>query len=480
MNKLESSTFLSKTSLSTPFPRLSLKAKMLWSILLLCVFSHAQEKPKNLDALLQKVLQERAFESEEFKKREQEFRARRNKRQTMLSTAQRELREEEQLNRQLELKYSMNEKELGVLQDELDLATGNLGELLGVARQVAGEFRGEILNSVVSAEHSGREKVITKITSSGRLPTIQELEILWQEIQKEIIEQGKVVQFSANVTTLDGKITSRPITRVGPFNLISQGQYLSFETQTQQIMDLVKQPQGKFTKHIKGFENSRNDHALFSLDPSRGSLISTLIQSPNMFERIKQGGVVGLVIICVLIFGLSLVVERFIVLQREEKKMLEQIKDLTPREDNPIGRIFSVFEKNQHLSLESLEVKLEEIAISYFPKIENRISTIKILAVLAPLLGLLGTVTGMILTFQSITLFGTGDPKIMAGGISQALVTTVLGLCCAIPLLLCHNFISTKSNRLIQIVEEQTAGLLAKKMQKKPDQGLYDRSDRRD
>ena len=146
---------------------------------------------------------------------------------------------------------------------------------------------------------------------------------------------------------------------------------------------------------------------------------------------------------------------------RETRKINAQLKNPEPREDNPIGRIISIYEKNKNLDMESLEMKLNEVAIKYLPKVERGIGTIKLLAVLSPLLGLLGTVTGMILTFQSITLFGTGDPKLMAGGISQALMTTVMGLCCAIPLLLCHNFISSRSQRLVQILEEQTAGLLA-------------------
>jgi len=86
---------------------------------------------------------------------------------------------------------------------------------------------------------------------------------------------------------------------------------------------------------------------------------------------------------------------------------------------------------------------------------------LKIIAVVAPLLGLLGTVTGMIITFQAITLFGTGDPKLMAGGISTALVTTVQGLCVAIPTVLLHTLVASRARRLNQILEEQAAGMVA-------------------
>ena len=333
-----------------------------------------------------------------------------------------------------------------------------------MVKQVAGDFRGQVLNSVISAEIPGREKFVENIAASKKLPTTKELRRLWGEIQREITEQGKVTQFTTDVIALNGDKTKELVTRVGAFNLIHDGKYLNYQGDLHQITALAKQPDGRFTRTIGDLEEAKEGYVAFSIDPSRGSLISLLIRTPNLWERIKQGGWIGFVIICVLIFGFGLVLQRFLVIRKEKLKIMAQVKGDTVKGDNPIGQIMQVYENNKHLDLESLELKLDEIVITYLPKVERGIGTIKLLAVLSPLMGLLGTVTGMILTFQSITLFGTGDPKFMADGISQALMTTVLGLICAIPLLLLHNIISNMSQGIVQILEERVAGLLAQRM----------------
>lgn len=445
--------------------------KRLWPLpnSLLCVFVYLpllvvslSGQANTLDDLLKKVLDERQYESKEFQKREEIFKQERDKRKNLLNQASKELKKEEELSQRLTAEFEKNEKELTILENELNLTVGVLGELFGVVKQVAGDFRGQVLNSLVSAEIPDREKFAENIASRKKLPTTKELRKLWFEIQREMTEQGKVSQFKAEVITLSGKKSTQLITRVGAFNLISEGQYLNYQGDPAQIVELPKQPERRFTRYIDNVEKAKeNTHPIFAVDPSRGSLISILIRTPTLFERIQQGGIIGLIIICVLIFGLALVVERWIVIRKEEQKIKAQLKKSEPNEDNPVGQIFSVYTENKHLDMESLEMKLNEIAIKYLPKVERGIGTIKLLAVLSPLLGLLGTVTGMIVTFQAITLFGTGDPKLMAGGISQALMTTVMGICCAIPLLLCHNFISSRSQKLVQILEEQTAGLLA-------------------
>ena len=421
-----------------------------------------------LDNLLKKVMEERQFESKEFQKREQEFKTEKNQRNALLKKALQELKREEVLSKRLTAEFEKNEKELTILENELNVAVGTLGELFGVVKQIAGDFRGQVLNSLVSSEIPGREKFAENISARKKLPTTEELRKLWFEIQREMTELGKVTQFETEVVTLDGKKSIQLVTRVGGFNLVSKGQYLNFQGDPAQIVELAKQPERRFTRYIKGVEkkvNTEKDHyPIFALDPTRGSLISILIRAPSLFERVRQGGPVGLLIIIILIAGLLIVAERWVVIMKETKKINAQLKDSEPREDNPIGQILSIYEKNKTLDIESLEMKLSEVVITYLPKVEKRIGAIKLLAAVAPLMGLLGTVTGMIATFQAITLFGTGDPKLMAGGISQALMTTVLGLCCAIPLLLCHSFISSRAQKIVQILEEQSSGLLARLM----------------
>ena len=143
-----------------------------------------------------------------------------------------------------------------------------------------------------------------------------------------------------------------------------------------------------------------------------------------------------------------------------DKKVQQQLNDEQPA-DNPLGRIMTIYRKNPDIDTETLGLKLDEAILKEMPALHRGLGTLALLAAIAPLLGLLGTVTGIIETFQSITLFGTGDPRTISGGISQALVTTVMGLVTAIPLLLLHSFLSTKSNRLVHILDEKSASFVA-------------------
>ena len=418
-----------------------------------------------LDNLLKKVLDEREFESKEFKEREQKFKTQRDKQKILLNQAVKELKKEESLSQRLTTEFEKNEKELAILENELNITVGVLGELFGVVKQVAGDFRGQTLNSLVSAEIPGREKFASTLSARKKLPTTEELRQLWFEMQREMTEQGKVTQFTAEVISKKGKKSQKQVTRIGAFNLVSEGEYLIYQGELGQIKALAEQPERKFTRYIRKVEKAKpNTHPAFALDPSRGSLLSILIQKPSMLERIPQGGLIGFLIILTLLIGLGIAVERIIIITKEEKKIKAQLNASQYSEDNPIGQILNLYEKNKQWDMETLEMKLNETIIPYLLTIEKRIGLIKLLAAIAPLMGLLGTVTGMILTFQSITLFGSGDPKLMAGGISQALVTTMLGLSCAIPLLLIHNFISARAQKITHILEEQTAGLLAKKI----------------
>ena len=204
----------------------------------------------------------------------------------------------------------------------------------------------------------------------------------------------------------------------------------------------------------------------FGLDPTSGVILSSLVQSPNLGERINQGGIVGYVIISLGLLGLLLSLERLISLTIAGQKVKAQLKRDTATDDNALGRVLQVYQSNRAVDTETLELKLGEAILKETPALQRGILFIKVISVVAPLLGLLGTVTGMINTFQAITLFGTGDPKTMAGGISQALVTTVLGLTVAIPMVLLHTIVSGRSRTITQILQEQTAGIVAEQSEK--------------
>jgi len=433
------------------------------AVLMLVVFTGPLASAATLDDLLQKVKQERIIESKEMKARETQFRAEQNQQSALLAKAKRELVQLEQETNRLTNSYDANEKKLATLEEDLTAAAGTLGEMFGVVKQVAGDMKGQFENSVISSQIPGRNAFASELAESKVLPNIPKLQKLWFELQREMTEMGKVTQFKTTVVKSSGKKEEQMVTRVGAFNLVSEGKYLSYQPSTGQVVELGRQPSSKFTGLIDDLESATAGTTAFALDPSRGSLLSMLIRAPSFWERLKQGGLVGFVILALLALGLVLVGERIFTLRKEGGRIHAQMASNEISMDNPLGQIMNCYNKNKSADLETLELKMDEAIIKSTPSLEKGIGTIKILAAVAPLLGLLGTVTGMIATFQSITLFGTGDPKLMAGGISQALITTVLGLVCAIPLLLLHNYVNGKSKGLVQILEEQSAGMVAAK-----------------
>ncbi len=434
------------------------------AILSTLIGSSYAQVPKTLDALLNQVRKERVEKKKELNERERRFVNEKNKQQKLLLDAQKELRRQEAITKKLQTTFNANEKVLGKLEEDLTIAKGNLGEMFGVVKQVAGDFKGQFENSNISAQYPGRETFMGELAETKKLPGIDELNKLWYEMQREMTESGKIVQFKASVVRPDGNKAETTVTRVGAFNLTADGNYLNYQASTNQIIELPRQPQGKYLSMIDDLESAKEGFENFGLDPSRGTILGMLVQAPSLGERVQQGGLVGYVILALLCLGLVMVAERLVVLNKEGKKIKAQLDNPVAGDDNPVAQLVKAFEENKGKDLETLELKLDETILKTAPVLERGIPTIKILSAVAPLLGLLGTVTGMIATFQSITLFGTGDPKLMAGGISTALITTVLGLVCAIPLLLLHNLVASKSKGLLQILEEQAAGLLSKRV----------------
>ena len=416
---------------------------------------------KTLDELLSEVKAIAKQESAQNKQRENEFLNQKNRQQELLNNARTELKKAQARSDKLKSQFNSNEKKLADLEKDLHLRMGSLGELFGVVKQVAGDTRGVFDNSLVSAQLPDRHAFLANLAQQKAIPGINELEQLWFQIQQETVESGKVVRFPAKITLNDGSSKDSLVTRVGVFNAVSDGKIVRYIPETRQVMELPRQPAAKFVDAAMDMENASNGMVDTMVDPSRGAILSMLIQVPGIFERIQQGKLIAYIILALAVAGLLVALQRFITLSLAENRIKSQLQNDQPASDNPLGRIISVHRKHPKADVETLERKLDEAIIRELPALERGIPVIKVLAVIAPLLGLLGTVTGMIETFQSITLFGTGDPKLMAGGISQALVTTVLGLTAAIPLIFLHSLVSMRSKRCINILEEQSAGLIA-------------------
>lgn len=428
--------------------------------------SSTYAEPKNLSELLEQVKKDQIEDSRINKKREQEFLRDKDKQATLLKTAKENLLREKKRGDQLKLKFDQQEKQLAQLEEQLKLTMGTLGELFGIVRQVAGDTKGVFENSIVSAEYPERVLFVDNLSRRKELPETKDLEKLWVELLTQMTESGKVSRFSHDVVSVSGQKSKQDVTRIGVFNLLSSGRYLKYNSENQTIIELARQPQGRFLSMLEEYEDSHGSQLVaIGLDPSRGTILDALGQAPSLLERFQQGKEVGYVIFIVLVVGLGISTERFIYLTRLRQLINKQLSEKSFDPANPLGLIFETYQKYKTLGVENLELKLDEAIIKGSNKVERGLSTIKILASIAPLLGLLGTVTGMIGTFQSMMLFGTGDPKIMAGGISQALVTTVLGLLAAIPLILLHSFISGQSKTILSILEEQSIGLIASRVE---------------
>ena len=428
----------------------------------------AVERAQSLAGLLQQVKQFQQQESAHEKSRERDFLAQKNKRQAALTTAKAELRRQQKRAEQLKREFDKQELQLSKKEQTLRLRVGNLGEMFGVVRQVASDFDGVLANSLTRVEKPLRQVDLGQLSEAKELPNIQQLQGLWFALQEEMTLNGQISQFDAPVVQLDGREQQQRITRIGVFNALTDQGYVRFDEQTGRLIAMTRQP-----SEAGLVDDYLNDSGVqrIAIDPTRGALLSLVLSNPDIWARVHQGDLVGYIIIVLAILGLGIAMWRLLSLWQLSQKMNRQLKTLErPTLDNPLGRVLAVAQGLQQrgsIEQETLELKIDEAILKEVPPLEKGQAIIKLFAAIAPLLGLLGTVTGMIATFQAITNFGTGDPKLMAGGISQALITTVLGLVAAIPLLLSHNLVSSQSKRLIQILDEQAAGLIAMVMERR-------------
>ncbi len=420
------------------------------------------QAPKSLGQLLEEVRKGTAAERSENRRREEEFRAAKDRQQQLLAEARAKKAAAEAKSKELETTFESKEQELPELQESLRLRLGTLGELFGVVRQVAGDTAGFVRGSVISTQIPGRSAFLDRLAESTELPSVEDLEKLWFTLQQEMTETGRVTRYKANVIGADGSEGVRDVVRVGVFNVISQGEYLRLDDQTGKLVELGRQPSARHLSTAASFASAQSGMAPLSLDPSGGTILGMLVQSPTLEERIQQGGLVGYIIIGLGIVGLLFAFYRFVYLGIVGNKIKRQAKRDEHDSGNPLGRVLSVYDENRSADVETIELKLDEAILNETPALERGNAFVRVLSVIAPLLGLLGTVTGMINVFQQIQLYGTGDPKLMAGGISMALVTTVLGLVMAIPLVLLHSMLNGRTKSLVQILEYQSAGIIAR------------------
>jgi biopolymer transport protein ExbB len=424
----------------------------------------------SMSELLRLIEQGQARDSREARQREAAFAQARNQQQSLLNQARAERTRQENISSRLENQFEANQQQIITARQALDERMGALKELLGVLQTVAGDTQGRFAASLTNIEYPDRSGFLvelgSKLAGASNIPEIEEIEQLWLLLQQEVVESGKVTRFNHLVTRADGTEEEMEVVRIGSFNLASDNGYLEFNDDGT-ISELLRQPDGKYLGTTGDMMGAGSGEAVaFGVDVTRGGILALLVESPTIKDRIEQGGIVGYCIIALGLIGLLIAVMRWLALSTADRKVKAQLKRETASTDNPLGRVLAAYESNRGADTETIELKLSEAALKEMPNLTKGLLFIKVVSAVAPLMGLLGTVTGMIKTFQVITLYGAGDPKMMAGGISQALMTTVLGLVVAIPMVLLHTVVSGKSRKIVNILQSQSAGLVAQHSEK--------------
>lgn len=443
--------------------------RLLFSTVLLCLLVamplHADPQITNLDQLLENVREQQARQRALNRQREQAFLADRQRQQQLLDEARRDFEQRQQANQPLLAVTERNRDEIARLEKELAAIVDDVGDLSSTFREFAGDFAAALNESLLTAQFPGRVQELQALADADTQVSIEEVQALWLRVQEEMTASGKVTRFPAQVIDTTGATRAMEVLRAGPFTAWGDGDYLRYVPETSELLLLSRQPPVRYRDAARSFGTDSGPTVL-AVDPTRGSLLGMLGYTPDLRERLEQGGTIGLIIIGLGALGLLLTLWRLAYLlrvSRSVRKQLAQVESPDPR--NPLGRVLLAVQDFAVGDDDILLLKLDEAVLAELPALERGNGLIKLVAAISPLLGLLGTVTGMILTFQAISLFGTGDPKLMAGGISQALVTTVLGLVVAIPLLFGHSLVAYLAQVLVQRLDEQSAGVLARRVE---------------
>ncbi|MGE6222449.1 MotA/TolQ/ExbB proton channel family protein [Aeromonas media] len=383
---------------------------------------------------------------------------------TELHSARARLAEAQRLSKELAGQFASNEKQLVELNTRWEQASGDMNEIFAVTRQGASDAVKLLGDSSVQGQYPDRLTALKAMAQDKQVPDRAALALLPATLLQEIRESGRVVQFDGKVLNAQGAASEQALTRVGSFALFGSEGFL--QPSGEGLIPVLGLPGGLLSE-LTAYQGKEGE--ALPLDPSHGVLLEMQAQAPTFWQQVQQGGQVGAIIVLLAAIGLGIAAVRLWTLSRELTLVRRQLKSGEYHADNALGRVLTVADKHPELSMETLELRLDEAILQETPRMERGIGMVKVIAAIAPMLGLLGTVTGMIGTFQAITQFGTGDPKIMAGGISMALITTVQGLVAAIPLILAHSLLQSRFTELSNVLEQQVAGILAERAENNGD-----------
>lgn len=463
-------------------------------LILSASFCHGQsatESQQQINAIYEKIKISRSAQAAINNQREKEFSEQKSQQQARVDQLKAELVKKQAAFAKLKEDINSSDLIIDTLQQQLSARTHTLKDLFAAWRQVTTDSLSNQQNSLITSESDTSVAMLSQLARQKKQPDSDDLKTLGEILQRDITDTGRITRYTATVALADGSSVEQQIERVGPFTATSHGQFLKYDSARQSLSVAARQPPNEYIQPIQAASyQGMSDKSYIEavIDPSRGIVLDQLALSPSLQERLQQGGLIGYAIIALGIAGLLLAFSRWIVITQTKLRINRQ--RLNPEQidlGNPLGRILQAYQKsesphpapqsntigsqqppiqNQH-NTETLEVRLQEIVMQEMPKLDKGLGALKLLAAIAPLLGLLGTVVGMINTFQTITLVGAADPKLMAGGISQALMTTVLGLIVAVPLLFSHSFVAAKSRLLMIFLSQQSLGFIVKSLESK-------------
>lgn len=425
------------------------------------------EAPYALRSVLESMAAHQEDALARLQQRETRYQTRLENAQQKLAQAKARLGRLEAQGVRLENSFESNRVELDDKAKLLSDKIGALKELFGVFQQNASDLIGAFVNSPTSLEFADRdvwlEGFANRMKNATEVSSADDIRSLWFEIQREIAATDDIVWLRAPVVDPQGGVTERDIVRVGTFNLLTadpQPAYLRWDGGHQRVETLARQPGGDELLQVENYLSASQGLHTLSVDPTRGPLLGLLVEKPSLRERVDQGGLVGYMILGLGALSLVLAVFKLIDILLLSLGISMQARKLgSPGGGNPLGRLLQTWHEYRQRDAEVLAMRLHDRVAKESGRIHRFTIFLAIIAAVAPLMGLLGTVVGMINTFQAITLYGTGDPQTMAGGISQALITTVLGLIVAVPAVLLHALVSSRGKRLVNRLQQHSAAL---------------------
>ncbi|MBN1904048.1 MAG: MotA/TolQ/ExbB proton channel family protein [Deltaproteobacteria bacterium] len=356
--------------------------------------------------------------------------------------------------------------------DRLDMR-----EYMGVVLEAARDLEAIIKQSHFSAFEPDLLNKLSPALDSSRLPGMAELEIISNLYMAEIKRSGEVDIRTGTFINREGNISGADILTVGPFCAAfsnSKGSnYLQYNPENGLFYELSGAMPWLTGRNIKNYISGRCED--ISVDLSKGAALKQLIHSTSFFDKFFKGGPIVWPILLIGLLAMIIAIERIIFLNRvhaNTDRLMSKVNYLAAQgnwqecenilkeeKGKPVYNVLRAGLEAADENRETLESVLQEAILKELPRLERYVPALNILGAVAPLLGLLGTVTGMIGTFDSITLYGSGDPRMMSGGISEALITTMLGLEVAIPVMLVHTFLRRRVEHIVGDMEEKAVAL---------------------